>query len=316
MVKYKRYSPGLEACLKPNYPKPPYKGRGWNISFKNLREKSKEKFGTYDFRKGKSIPSKHMIIEASSDKKAKEVADLIYACLVIINAADIWGYECEVREIKKDFRVSPDIECAFFSKIQLASIMAAKASHRSKYVYAIHKLYTSFRTLSVPIVELDPYLSLVNLEKPTLKKPFPPSEMVAMAHSIVAAYSAIEELGFSGKRNKKAKNKLLSRLKKDDINTKKPFLWTLRGPKTYLERCRATIKVKDAKWCRRYVRDEEVAIVDAIVDASFLRSKVSAHVFSAKKKKKLIKTLSIYDVTNVQYLARRLILESLGLWGI
>ena len=41
------------------------------------------------------------------------------------------------------------------------------------------------------------------------------------------------------------------------------------------------------------------------------RYKVAAH----KTSKKLLRVLSAYDVANVQFLARRLLLESLGFWG-
>jgi hypothetical protein len=51
-----------------------------------------------------------------------------------------------------------------------------------------------------------------------------------------------------------------------------------------------------------------VHIADAIAHASWLRSKVSSH----KLKEDLLRALSAYDVTNVQHLARNLILESLG----
>jgi len=44
--------------------------------------------------------------------------------------------------------------------------------------------------------------------------------------------------------------------------------------------------------------------------ASFLRSKIAAH----KSDPKVLRVLSIYDVANVQFLARRLILEAIGCW--
>jgi hypothetical protein len=56
------------------------------------------------------------------------------------------------------------------------------------------------------------------------------------------------------------------------------------------------------------VRDEDVAVVDAIADLRWLRSAVAAH-----DVKDLASLLSIYDVANAQYMARRSILASLGL---
>ena len=60
-----------------------------------------------------------------------------------------------------------------------------------------------------------------------------------------------------------------------------------------------------AEWARWNVRDGEMQIIDAINYASFMRSSIAAH----KSDHKMIRVLSIYDVANVQFLARRLILE-------
>jgi hypothetical protein len=51
-------------------------------------------------------------------------------------------------------------------------------------------------------------------------------------------------------------------------------------------------------------------IIDAINYASFMRSSIAAH----KSDHRMIRVLSIYDVANVQFLARRLILEKMGFW--
>jgi len=51
-------------------------------------------------------------------------------------------------------------------------------------------------------------------------------------------------------------------------------------------------------------------VIDAINYASFLRSSIAAH----KSDPNMLRVLSIYDVANVQFLARRLILETMGFW--
>jgi len=54
-----------------------------------------------------------------------------------------------------------------------------------------------------------------------------------------------------------------------------------------------------------------VDLVDAICDAPFLRNKVTAHKLNAGEFHKRVKTLSVYDVFNVQSLARQLLLKAL-----
>jgi hypothetical protein len=68
--------------------------------------------------------------------------------------------------------------------------------------------------------------------------------------------------------------------------------------------------VKAAPWSAWRVRDGDMDLVDALDLSSFLRSKISAH----RTDKRLLRVLSAYDVANVQFLARRLFLESLGFW--
>jgi hypothetical protein len=67
---------------------------------------------------------------------------------------------------------------------------------------------------------------------------------------------------------------------------------------------------KKAPWARWDVRDIQIDVVDAIAHVSWLRSKVSAH----KSDPQSVRLLSVYDVSNAQRLARRLLLETLGFW--
>jgi hypothetical protein len=53
-----------------------------------------------------------------------------------------------------------------------------------------------------------------------------------------------------------------------------------------------------------------VDIVDAIAHLSWLRSHVSSH----RMKHSRANLLTLYEVTNGQFLARQLILEYMGLW--
>jgi hypothetical protein len=65
------------------------------------------------------------------------------------------------------------------------------------------------------------------------------------------------------------------------------------------------------QWARGPVRDGDTALIDAIAYADWLRDKAAAHAPGD-----LTEVLSPYDVTNVQYLARWLILERLGVWRL
>ena len=57
------------------------------------------------------------------------------------------------------------------------------------------------------------------------------------------------------------------------------------------------------------VRDGQIHITDAIAYASFLRSQIATH---SHEDKRFLRVLSVYEVSNTRFLARRLLLESLG----
>ena len=201
-------------------------------------------------------------------------------------------------------------------EISLACKIAVKASYNRHYCYALTKYYLSCYLYSTPIVELDPHHS------PNLRlSPFY-DDHVRFAASIILAYSAIEELDLqikagekkpsklpTGEWNPEVKNDLERRLQQSRIDLSESFLWSQRGPSRRIDRRRAPRSRSKASWARGLVRDAQVDLIDAISDASWLRSKVSAHGFTD-----LASSLSPYDVANVQHVARRLLLESLGFW--
>jgi hypothetical protein len=103
---------------------------------------------------------------------------------------------------------------------------------------------------------------------------------------------------------------LEGRLRRGGVDLAESFPWNLRGPRTRIEKKRPPQIFTKAEWARWNVRDGEMLIIDAINYASFMRSSIAAH----KSDHKMIRLLSIYDVANVQFLARRLILEKMSFW--
>jgi len=308
-----------------------FQGKGWSVLF----VKHKGPFPRSTIIGKKIIPSKHLVIKTTTEDKAKEIRDLIYACWVVISGCDYIGYDIhdiynfELQILSKNTDIFPEIIQS--RDIYHAGIMAAKASFRESYIYAIHKLCFSYQTYAAAPIDLDPHQG--NLPTPNLAKPFPPSIRIRIADAIISSYSAIEELGLDIQASESnptkdnyghwlpaKRNEIIARLKRANTNVNETFHWQLRGRKKIIEHKRIFSKnIKKSQWAYGpYVRDEEIDLVDAIDRASFLRSQIASHKFSSTRsgKSKLVKVLSIYDVANVQLLARRLILESLKLWEI
>lgn len=197
-----------------------------------------------------------------------------------------------------------------------AAALAANISHRRIYTYALFKYFQSLRVASVPWIDTDPrYGQKYRVEK----EPF---AHVLFSQAIILAYSCLEELGLEPRPsrdsptfingsvwNPQVKADLEARLKAAGVDIDDNFNWTLRGGPTRVERKGRKMSGKKASWATGEVRDKDIPIVDAIAQARWLRHRVSAHKLSD-----LTRSLTIYDVSNVQFLARRLILETLGQW--
>ncbi len=323
MTEVKQFKTGMWFAEEPEYYNHRFNGRGWNIIF--IEGKLSDGGINVD---GVTHRNKEIAICAKNWKTAQQATNLIYSSLVlemsdtlggIISSFSPVAYSEEEdmienlpssisETIKNHYLCNPDLS--------MACLIALKASYNKHFCYAISKYNLCCEIYSTASVDLDPFHSKnMNLS------PFY-DDHVRFASSITLAYSAIEELNLhikasdknpsklpNGEWNPKVKSNLECRLSKAGVDNEELFLWNLRGPSRKIDKKRPPKAISRPYWSGSSVRDVEVNIIDAINDASWLRSRVSAHGFS-----QLTPSLSPYDVANVQHLARRLILESLGFW--
>lgn len=320
-----QFRTGLIAIDYYRFPKPPFKAKGWKV----VLAKPNAEFPISAESDGKkTYPGKEVVILTDSELKAQRAANLIHATRLLLDGSNALshlfpGENASIYPRKKqsagddgDGIDLPHHATVSTSNIPLACFVAARASGKLRYVYAMAKLRVSLEMFSVPIIDLDPHHT-ENISKSPL-----PEDQVHCAFAIVSAYSCIEELGFEvrasqrspakirGNWNPTVKQDLESRLRAGGIDLQERALWNLRGPRTLIEKRRVPEIVHKASWARYQVRDGMMEVIDAINYVSFLRSKVSAH----RADRRLIRVLSVYDVANAQYLARRLLLETMGFW--
>src|SRR5690242_15676254 len=143
------------------------------------------------------------------------------------------------------------------------------------------------------------------------------ADHVRMASAIMLAYSAIEELQLEPRpiANKPVKVNnvwdgpaladLQMRLRKAHVNLTTPIGWSRRGSKTRIHKSARAALGSTQPWTKGIVRDRAVKVEDGLIEASWLRSKCSTHKYQRETQ-----SISMYDVTNVQSLARRLLFES------
>ena len=201
--------------------------------------------------------------------------------------------------------------------ILLATQLAAKCSLRNPRRYALLKLNLSFQLASTHWIEFDPSHGPKNFGVES-----DANIHVALATAATLAYSAIEELQLEPRpiNNRNVKNSdgtwdpsaladLNVRLDAVRINIRNLLVWTVRGSDLRIHRSKRAPKGAKQPWARGIVRDTSISVQDALVSASWLRSKCTTHRYG-----KETASITMFDVHNVQFLARRLILESVGLW--
>lgn len=308
---------------EPDYYNRRFNGRGWSILF--LEGKHSDSGTNVN---GEIYKNKEIVICAKHWKTAQQATNLIHSSLILELGDTMSGmlstnHPVAFSEHDDTFSTFPERIVHNLREYHMstpslsrACLIAMKASQNKRSCYAISKYNLSCDIYSTAAIDLDPFHS-ENLKL----SPFY-EDHVLFATCITLAYSAIEELNLQikadaknpsklsrGEWNPKVRSNLENRLIGSGIDIHELFLWSVRGTPRKIDKKRSPKVISRPYRTGMSVRDVEVRIIDAINDASWLRSKISAHGFG-----QLTPSLSPYDVANVQHLARRLILESLGFW--
>jgi hypothetical protein len=292
-------------------PEAPFKGAGWTALLEAPWPRTSTIMG-----------GREIVLVARSLETAQRTLNLIHSCHSLVQGApDLFTVQplafngSQPGDLSKEERTAVERYMYSASNFPLACAVAAKASRRRSTVYAVAKYAFSLATFSIQSVDLEPW------HAPHLAISSFPDDHVMFAHAIIAAYSVVEDLGLNlrasaknpsridGEWNPAVRSDLEARLRASDVVLDKKLLWTVRGPRRRIEKKRPLPDGEAAPWAGQLVRDSDIPIVDAIAYAEWLRSAVAAHGV-----KDLTPSLSPYDVINVQHVARRLLLETLGFW--
>jgi hypothetical protein len=258
-----------------------------------------------------------IMIQAQKPAKAQQGMNLLVSAIAVL--------EGSITFCPEPFSIEPwEAGTTSYTKSYMsmtglieACELANRASRRHSSAYALHKLALSYQSSSAHMMDLHPVQSPRRFGVQT-----DPIYHVYLANAVTLAYSAIEELGLEIRANSKNPSKmpdgtwnpvvkadLEMRLQKSGIIVSDTHIWTLRGPKTRIEKKRPPPSAGKPSWSRGKVRDVNVQLIDALALASWLRSGTTTHRFSDTAR-----SLTIYDAHNVQSLARHLIMDKFGYW--
>ncbi len=315
-------------------------GQGWKIGARKVSNdigRSEEffermrglypRYSTHSIgRNGTWWVAPQLFVEAKSRVLAQRVLNLLLSCSVVLSG-DLSFYEEEFIALPNDRSQQEDLDdiemriacerTRYLRDALPASELSAKASRNRSLTYAVFKLKASLALCSAPLMSFHPFYS---------PKKFyvdrDPQAHVAMGSAITLAYSAIEELQLEPrpKGEKAIKSKdgiwdpvafqdLNKRLADSNIDLDEKLSWNVRGSPTRIHRHPRFPRGLKESWAGGPVRDESVSISDALLIASWLRSKCTTHRFQ-----KETTSITMFDVQNVQQLARRLLLQRTRLW--
>jgi hypothetical protein len=309
--KLRRYRTGFETSgEEPDEPPGPFRGAGWTAE---LVPENREC--------DRIVGGKDIVLHAQGWSAAQRALDLINGCRQLVNGnPDVFGPLHPVVSNDDEPEWMDDAERASLperlmsqSWLPTACAVAAKASRRRRWMYAVAKYKFSIELYGVHHMDMQPSYHLFH------RVSAHPDDHVLFSHAILSAFGAIEDMGLNvpagpgrpsrigGVWNPDVLADLEDRLRRQGIDPAEELLWTVRGPARRIERRRPLPAGTSPSWAGGPVRDRKVAVVDAIAYSDFLRDCVAAH-----GAKPLTRSLSPYDVVNVQHVARFLLLASLG----
>jgi len=294
----------------------PPNGLGYLVAMRRSGDKNQYRFGgeALIFAKNRLAAQRrlHLINSAKAVFDGSLINTLEYPLALPFSHDDLE----DLQEYWADVPGEPGFANVMTQGVETSCRIACKASWRRYREYALHKLHQSYRSASVHLVDTHPRWEpkLFGVVPDTL-------DHVQFGSAITLAYSAIEELQLeirssakkpfkltTGAWNPVVQTDLENRLTAAGVDHTRDLPLIVRGTPTKIERQVKTPRGKREPWSRGpVVRDSRVSLIDALQHARWLRNKVTSHRFG-----ELSGSLTIYDVVNVQLLARRLVLEHLG----
>lgn len=255
-------------------------------------------------------------IVACSDEKACEIADILCACHTIIRGFASENPEEIIRRFYKDLSdplslIGTKGVVYGDDSLKYACLMTQKAYGKQIYENAVCKYYVAHEVYSLHPMDLHP------LEDP-FKNSYLLSERIRIANVVVNCYAVLEELHTqikadqknpsvlpSGEWNPVVKEELCARLDAKHIDPNAKLHWLTRNGnirpfKTSAVTCTALCEWSDGK----KIADFNINVCDAILELSYMRSKLASHKFDKK-----VLNLTVYDAENAFILARYILLR-------
>jgi hypothetical protein len=260
-----------------------------------------------------------VVISSESESRSLDVAEVLRAAVHLQSATYIERFEYwnlaqdEQTRCFNDARQGGKGSLSWFGTTGIieASELAVRLFSRACTRTAALRYLASIEAAHLPYHMARPEADAILLSN------YSEADRVRFANAATLAYTAIEDLGLeirassskpsriNGSWNAAVFDELKERLRASGVGPETRVIWHRRTPPTKIERLARPIGDQERpSWSGGHIRDVLISVAEAVALCSTIRSKASAH-----GRASLGRSLSVYDVTNIQSTARALLLE-------
>jgi len=250
-----------------------------------------------------------LLIEYSDDNKKCEVIDLFCAAVCVVSGFNSLDPQTVLSNMN-----SPNYSSTF-SKDEYyynACIMVQKCFSNQHQMNAVCKFYVAHKAIELHPLDLHPKYD-------PLKKEYLLTELISISNVIICCYSVLEELGLNivvkqnessltsdgTKWNPDVYNRLCNSLLENNLNPNMDVMWLSRNGILRPFKTPVINITSECEWSDgNMIKDFNIKLTDAILELSYMRSKLSSHNIGSR-----VLQLTIYDAENAFHLARMVLLE-------
>jgi hypothetical protein len=254
-----------------------------------------------------------LFIQSDSEDEFLRIVDLLFSSLAVISGQPYVDCPEILNKIMNQNTQHISLEFKMFLPYEiLPACHIVKKAYNQKFLeIAVLKFNIAHDLYSIDIMHYDPHINEPNFI-------YLPSNQIKIATAITTLYSIFEELNINIKAssenpstlndgqdwNPVVYQSLMERLSSFSINIDDRISWIFRGELNRpFKKC---INVNEmCEWSNGIdIKDYNIKISDAILEVSFMRSKMASHGIANR-----IDMLNEKDLVNASFLARHILLS-------
>ena len=249
-----------------------------------------------------------ILLEYSTDDEKEQLVDLFCASVCVVSGFNYLDTDDLLLKLHSPNEYTSFNEEPYYS----ACLLVQKIFGNQHNMNAICKLYVAHKITPLHPMDLHPYHD-------TFKTNYQLTEQLSIAQIIIICYSVLEELGLNiitkqnesslisdgTKWNPEVYSRLSTQLTECGLDPNLEIIWLSRNGIDRPFKSKLISIDNECEWSDGdIIKDFNIKLTDAILELSYMRSKLASHNVGDR-----VKLLSIYDAENAFHLARITLLD-------